>query len=290
MTLLKRQLPVAIAFIAGLLLWIQYYVPSSFSQLFLEEFSATWAVILSGFALILGILSAIHHHWNKVQLEKPGFGYSLVTLSCFVIVVLAGWLPHDKGLSLGGVIISYQLMGALLLLLSGLFLLGSYYAQGKKLGNRTAFKAGIFLAAIGVIGTAAVVPLSATAFEAGTTQDGSFFSWIFDYIFIPLDATMFSLLAFFIASAAFRAFRARSFEATALLISGCIVMIGRVSLGEVLAIPGTDISFTSVAGWILNNPNTAAQRGILLGVVLSQVAISLRIMFGIERTYMGGGD
>ncbi len=37
-------------------------------------------------------------------------------------------------------------------------------------------------------------------------------------------------------------------------------------------------------------PNAAAQRGILLGVILSQVAISLRIIFGIERTYMGGGD
>ena len=37
-------------------------------------------------------------------------------------------------------------------------------------------------------------------------------------------------------------------------------------------------------------PNAAAQRGILLGVILSQIAISLRIIFGIERTYMGGGD
>ncbi|MEW6014675.1 MAG: hypothetical protein AB1690_05085, partial [Candidatus Zixiibacteriota bacterium] len=36
------------------------------------------------------------------------------------------------------------------------------------------------------------------------------FRAFFDYIMIPIQATMFSLLAFFIASAAYRAFRARS--------------------------------------------------------------------------------
>ena len=121
-------------------------------------------------------------------------------------------------------------------------------------------------------------------------RGGSFFDWIFQNIFIPLEATMFSLLAFFIASAAFRAFRARSFEATALLIAGCVVMIGRVYLGEIIGVPDSDYNLTGLSGWILNNPNAAAQRGIVLGVLLSMVAISLRIIFGIERTYMGGGD
>ena len=228
MQFLKRQLPVVIAFLAGLLLWSQFYIPSRFSQEALETFSGSWAIILAGAALILGILSAIQHHWNKVRTKKPGYAYSLITLVCFVIVVIAGWLPwHWVG-------ISYM----------------------------------------------------------GHIDEGSVFDWIFQNMFIPLDATMFSLLAFYIASAAFRAFRARSFEATALLVSGVIVMIGRVPLGEMLSVNlgGQEISFTTVASWILNNPNTAAQRGILLGVLLSMVAISLRIMFGIERTYMGGGD
>jgi len=59
----------------------------------------------------------------------------------------------------------------------------------------------------------------------------SSFLWMFRYIYLPLDATMFALLAFFIASAAYRAFRARSMESTLLLIAATIVMMGRVPLG-----------------------------------------------------------
>jgi hypothetical protein len=71
-------------------------------------------------------------------------------------------------------------------------------------------------------------------------------------------------------------------------------MVGRVPVGDWLAqnLPAGENWFNTpaLASWLLNVPNSAAQRGILLGVILSQVAISVRIIFGIERTYMGGGD
>jgi len=50
-----------------------------------------------------------------------------------------------------------------------------------------------------------------------------------------MSATMFSLLAFFVASASYRAFRIRNFEATLLLVSGIIIMIGRVPIGGVIS-------------------------------------------------------
>ena len=109
--------------------------------------------------------------------------------------------------------------------------------------------------------------------------------WQYNFLMVPMQATMFATLAFFIASAAFRAFRARTWEALALLVAGLIVMIGRVPIGEVI-IP--KLGF--LAEWIMNNPNMAATRGVTLGVSLAQIAISVRIIFGIERTYMGGGD
>ena len=70
---------------------------------------------------------------------------------------------------------------------------------------------------------------------AHVQKDGSLFQWMFKYIFSPLSATMFALLAFFVASASFRAFRARNFEASLLLLAGIIIMIGRVPAGGLIS-------------------------------------------------------
>jgi len=108
--------------------------------------------------------------------------------------------------------------------------------------------------------------------------------WMFLNLMIPMQATMFATLAFFIASAAFRAFRARTAEASALLVAGLIVILGRVPIGHYIP------KLTDLAAWIMANPSMSAYRGIFLGVALAGIAMSVRIIFGVERTYMGGGD
>jgi hypothetical protein len=110
------------------------------------------------------------------------------------------------------------------------------------------------------------------------------FGWLYDYMMVPLQGTMFSILAFFIASAAYRAFRARSREASVLLIAAVIVMMGRVPLGQFL-LPWT----WDVTQWLLNVMNSAVRRAILIGVSMGSVALSLKIILGIERSYLGGG-
>ena len=101
-----------------------------------------------------------------------------------------------------------------------------------------------------------------------------------------MDATMFSLLAFFIASAAYRAFRARTFEATLLLVTAVIVMLGNVPIGDII---WADTA-SDARQWILDNPNLSARRGIILGISLGAISQSIRIILGIERSYLGGGD
>ena len=125
-------------------------------------------------------------------------------------------------------------------------------------------------------------------------QQHPVFVWLFDYVYTPMDATMFSMLAFFIASAAYRAFRARTLEATLLLVAALIVMIGNVPIGDFLwdkIVPFWDGFPSKARQWIMEIPNSAARRGIILGVSLGVISQSLRIILGIERSYLGsGGD
>ncbi|MCS7250192.1 MAG: hypothetical protein N2323_05395 [candidate division WOR-3 bacterium] len=129
------------------------------------------------------------------------------------------------------------------------------------------------------------------------------FMYLYTYVIIPLQATMFALLAFFIASAAYRAFRARTFEATLLLIAATIVMLGRVPIGSYIwkgiasfistifpKIPYEELAkkeiFALISDWIMNIPQNAAKRGIFIGTALGGIAMSIRIILGIERTYI----
>jgi hypothetical protein len=104
----------------------------------------------------------------------------------------------------------------------------------------------------------------------------------FDHVMIPIQATMFSLLAFFIASAAYRAFRARSLLASVLLGAALVVML---RFNPFLGFLGNPIG--DFAEWIITVPNLAAKRAIIMGVGLGIVATALKVILGIERGYMG---
>lgn len=115
----------------------------------------------------------------------------------------------------------------------------------------------------------------------GGTSTGSWFLKGYEAILNPISATMFSLLAFYIASAAYRAFRARTVIATILLLSAVIVMLGRVPMGEAL-VPG----ISSVSDWLLNVPNMAAKRAIAIGLGLGGSATALKVVLGIEAPHL----
>ena len=109
------------------------------------------------------------------------------------------------------------------------------------------------------------------------------FQWIYLTFYSPMTSTMFALLAFFIASAAFRAFR--SPEALLLAIAAFILMLGRVPLGNAIShyIP-------DAADWLMEIPQNAAKRGILIGAALGVMATGIRVILGLEKAYGGGGE
>lgn len=117
----------------------------------------------------------------------------------------------------------------------------------------------------------------------GWTQQSSVYSYLFDHIFVPINGTMFALLAFYLASASYRAFRIRTPEATVLLVAAVLVMIGNAPVGQMVW-----KEFPVYSRWIMSVFNTAGMRGIIIGASLGAIVTSLRVIFGIDRSYFGG--
>jgi len=107
---------------------------------------------------------------------------------------------------------------------------------------------------------------------------------VFTALYEPLMATLFSLLAFFVASAAYRAFRLRSREATVLLAAASLVLLGRTPLGTWLSdLLPRGLGFLrldTLSMWLMSVPNVAGQRAVLIGIAIGVAALTLRILAG----------
>jgi len=110
----------------------------------------------------------------------------------------------------------------------------------------------------------------------GGTRDPNYL-WINDNVRMPIDAAISCLTAFFIASGAYRAFRIRNIESTLLLISGTILMLGAIGIGEV--IPG----IVDLSVWLVDVPTMAANRGIIIAIGVGGVLMGLRTLVGLEK-------
>lgn len=219
---MKREIPLAITFITGILVIITFFIPHRPFGDF-QQRSLIWFSIVAGFTMLLGIDSLIRGHGKKILRRQEGWGYSIALIAGVVSTVSVG--------------------------------LYSWARWG-------------------------------TPFQLGSP-----FMYMYTYAIIPLESTMFAILSFFIASTAYRAFRAKTMEATLLLVA-IIVMLGRVPAGTYLYHlipyfgshhPGALMEFQE---WIMDVPQLAAKRGIMIGAYLGAVAMSLRIILGIERTYL----
>lgn len=107
--------------------------------------------------------------------------------------------------------------------------------------------------------------------------------------FTALNGTMFSIVAFYIVSAAYRAFRIRSAEAGLLMGSALIVMLGQVYAGQALTawLPAdgfaANFRIETLSDWLLTRVNAPAVRAVGFGLGVGLLATSLRIWLSLER-------
>lgn len=227
MLFLKRNLPLIICFCVGVIFAVQYYIPhKSFAEL--EKIGNNWYIIISAFAVFLGVISISYVHIIKIIRNHPGWGYSVVFFLAFLSMTIIG-------------------------IING--------AESESNGKQTAF------------------------------------GWMYNNMLVVLQGTMFALLGFFIASAAFRAFRIKTTLSLLLLIAAILVMLGRIPFTSYLyneffraiGLPNVpvEVSLTDITEWTMGTPNMAARRAVSLGITLGVIATSLKMIFGIERSWLG---
>ena len=273
---MRRQVPLLITFVVGMVMLLEAFVPHPPFDEINEKLTTTFNV-LAVFAFILGGGNLVKIHLGQIHRKNPGWGYSLVTI-----------------------------LGFFFILVVGLFKFG------------------------------------ADSFKQPLEYTGTWFYLNYEYCLRPLQATMFSLLAFFVASASYRAFRAKNREATILLIAAFTILLGRTLIGTALTdyFPGSlelllstllafiakemykskqwvsfvslsiiiivvlsrtlygysvllvneefnHLTIPSLVNWIMLVPQLAGQRAIMIGICLGIISMSLRIILGVERSYLG---
>jgi hypothetical protein len=119
----------------------------------------------------------------------------------------------------------------------------------------------------------------------GFGQENFYFDWLYINVYSALSSTTYSILAFFIVSAAFRAFRARNIDAAVLLISGFLVIIGNTP-----ASPTLWNQFPVIRDWLMNIPVAAVGRIVVIGAGLGLITLALRLITGKEAVHLGGAE
>ena len=115
------------------------------------------------------------------------------------------------------------------------------------------------------------------------------YSLFFDGGLKNLQSAMFSIISFYIVSASYRAFRVRSVEATLLLASAFLIILGQVPLGQALTawLPtsGFAASFRLevIRDWILTRISSPALLAVELGLGVGLLSTAIRLWLSLER-------
>lgn len=220
MKLIKKQIPLAIVFVTGMLTLVSYYVPHKVSVDYIETMNK-WENIVVAFAFLLGLISLFFSHYNKIARKGDGWGYSIFVFVGFLAIIIPAYVSGGKQMTEG-----------------------------------------------------VLTPLG----------------WAYKYIYTALSGTMFAVLAFYIVSTAYRSFRIKSAQAFVLFVAAFILILGKVPLGQIIwdsVLGWTGQSVSAVIEWIMQVPAVAGKRGIMIGISIGAIVTSLKIIFGIEKQYMG---
>jgi len=308
----KKTLPVAFGMLVGCYMVAEYFIPHHA----VHDLSAhvlEWGGIVAASAYVIGGINLVQVTWPKIRRREPDWGFKIVLLGSAFVMAIVGlpWrslygthepgyidpLPHADSTNRRAIVFADA--GNEVIFTIGALTLSPAQMQRdcspiSKLPcvfvepGEITIKAGRSVVGYDTFETKqTIAPGDILVVHADPQMrwgaDGRFRTWIYDHVFAPCNATMFALLAFFVASAAFRAFRARNVEAALLRGSAIIVLLAQAPIGRWLT-----TSLPHLSDWILDILSNGSRRAIIMGAAVGAIATGLRVILGIERSHLGG--
>ena len=279
MPFLRRGLPLLVTFVSGMVVITAFFAGDALPWVKnLDKRLPEWFQIITVCTLLIGIFNLLRANLGKVARRVDGWGYNLVLVAGFVVMATLGLFRGTVATVVSGE--RYWHPG-----LQREVTVVAVESRPDKPWARLAR----FRDDAGPGGEVAPEMLR-TSFQRAV--DG-WCKLLFEGVLKAANATILSLLAFFVASASFRAFRVKTWEAGVMLGAALVVMLGNIPLGAFigawLGAAGLPLDPVALKEWVLKVPSSAAQSAILIGAVLGYLATSLKILLGIERSHLGGG-
>lgn len=302
---MKKQVPLFIGMVVGFFALAEFYIPHYQVNDVMERLLA-YGRILAAAAFVLGGINVIQVNWPKIRRRESDWQFKIVLLAAAAVMALVGvrwddWFGLETsgsvsearpGVAGGKAEIRIETTRPDAMVKVG----GLEPTPARKDGTGVVVqvppgkhKVTVYMQVAGYGEYSAEVEAKAgmsysvkTSLHTKWGKEGRAYTWFYNHVFDPCNSTMFALLAFFIASAAFRAFRARNTEAALLLGAAIIVMLGRAPIGGAI-----HEWFPIISDWIVDIPNNAGRRAIMMGAALGAIVTGLRVILGLERSHLG---
>jgi high-affinity Fe2+/Pb2+ permease len=111
-------------------------------------------------------------------------------------------------------------------------------------------------------------------------------SLVFNWVQAPLEAALASLLAFFLLLSGIRLLqRQRTIWAGLFLVTAVLILLSNALIASPFLPQSISSGLQQMRDFIQNVIVTSGMRGILIGVALGAITLSVRLLLGLERPY-----
>jgi hypothetical protein len=146
--------------------------------------------------------------------------------------------------------------------------------------SRLIFKRNLYS---GVLAISMLVTFGLAVTDSMGITDGGL-DFVFTWVQAPLEAALASLLAFFLLFTGVRLLKERRTIWSVLFLVTAVILL-LLAASSALLPPSIQSTLTSIEELIQGLFVLSAVRGVLIGVALGVVMLSLRVLIGVERPY-----